>query len=89
MENDHIQYSWQQTVLDAFLSSAADLPGKISIAVQTIMRRLKAPENISPAEHVALEDALRSLRVLVADLKSQANAQSDCEGDEEDRNRFG
>ena len=86
MENDHIQYSWQQTVVDASLASPADLPGKIGIAVRTIMGRLKAPENINPAEHLALEDALRSLRVLIADLKSQGNTES--EGDEE-KKRFG
>jgi len=35
---------------------------------------------------MALEDALRSLRVLIADLKSQGNAQSD---GAEDKKRFG
>ncbi len=88
MEKDHIEYPWQQMVLDAFLASPADLPGKIGIAVRTIMGRLKAPENITPAEHLALEDGLRSLRVLIADLKAQGNAQSQSDGDQE-KKRFG
>ena len=86
MEKDHIEYSWQQTLVDAFLASPAELARKINIAERAIMTRLKGPEKISPAEHLALEDALRSLRVLIADLKSQGNAQS--HGDE-DKKRFG
>jgi hypothetical protein len=74
MEKDHIQYPWQQTVVDAFLASPAELAGKIYIAERAIMARLKAPEKISPAEYLALEDALRTLRVLIADLKSQGDA---------------
>jgi hypothetical protein len=86
MEKDHFEYSWQQTLLDAFLASPAELAGKINIAERAIMTRLKGPEKISTAEHLAMEDALRSLKVLIADLKSQGNAQSD--GDE-GKKRFG
>ncbi len=86
MEKDQFEYFWQEAVLDAFLAMPADLAGKINIAERAIMARLKGPEKISPAEYLALEDALRSLRVLMADLKSQGNAQSD--GDV-DKKRFG
>ena len=83
----HFEYSWQQTLLDAFLASPAELAGKINIAERAIMTRLKGPEKkISPAEHLALEDALRSLKVLIADLKSQGNAQH---YSHEDEKRFG
>jgi hypothetical protein len=82
----HFEYSWQQTLLDAFLSSPADLAGKINIAERAIMTRLKGPEKISPAEHLALDDALRSLKVLIADLKPQGNAQY---YGHEDKARFG
>ena len=86
MERDHIEYSWQQTVLDAFLARPAELAGKLYLAKRAITARLKAPERIGPAEHLALEDALRSLKVLIADLKAHENAQSD--GDE-DAKQFG
>ena len=86
MEKDHFEYSWQQTLLDAFLASPAELAGKINIAERAIMTRLKGPEKISPAEYLALDDALRSLKVLMADLKSQGNARR--YGDE-DKKRFG
>jgi len=85
MENNHFDYPWQQTVVDAFLASPADLAGKIYIAERAITARLRAPEKISPAEHSALEDALRSLRILVADLKSQGNAEPERD---EDKKRF-
>ena len=86
MKKGHIEYSWQQTVLDAFLARQADLAVKIAIAERAITTRLKGPETISPAEYLALEDALRSLRILIADLKSQGNAQRN--SDEGDK-RFG
>ena len=86
MEKDQFEYSWQQTLLDAFLAGPAELAGKINIAERAIMTRLKGPEKISPAEHVALDDALRSLRVLIADLKSQGNAQY---YSDKDKTRFG
>jgi hypothetical protein len=85
-EENHIKYPWQQAVLDAFLASPADLADKIYIAERAIMARLKAPEKISAAEHLALEDALRSLKMLIADLKSHGNAQP---GGDEDEKRFG
>jgi len=85
MKKNYIEYPWQQTVVDAFLASPADLAGKIYVAERAIMARLKAPEKISPAEHSALEDALRSLRILVADLKSQGNAEPD---GHKDKKRF-
>lgn len=86
MEKDHFEYSWQETVVDAFLASPAELAAKINIAERAITARLKDAEKITPAEHLALEDALRSLRVLIADLKAHRNAQSD--GDES-KKRFG
>ncbi len=88
MEKDHMEYPWQQTVVDAFLAPPAELGAKINIAERAITARLKGPEKISPAEHLALEDALRSLRVLIADLKAQGDAQSQSDGDEE-KKRFG
>ena len=85
-KENHIKYPWQQAVLDAFLASPAELAGKIYTAERAIMTRLKAPKKISAEEHLALEDALRSLKMLIADLKSQGNAQP---GDDEDEERFG
>lgn len=85
-ENNHIEYPWQQMLLDAFLAKPEDLGRKINLAERAILARLKGPAQINPAEHLALEDALRSLKVLIADVKAYENAQSD--GDE-DAKRFG
>ena len=72
--------STRRSVVDAFLARPAELAAKINIAERAITARLKGAEKISPAEHLALEDALQSLRVLIADLKARGNGQSD--GDE-------
>ena len=43
MEKHNFEYSWQQTLLDAFLASPEELAGKINIAERAIMTRLKGP----------------------------------------------
>ena len=76
MANDHIKYAWQELVLEAFLADQPDLAGKIAFAEQAIAARLKDRAKITPAEYLALDDALRSLRVLLADVRSQRAAET-------------
>ncbi len=68
--NDGLRYPWQQTLLDAFTASPADLPAKISIAERAIGARLK-DNAADPAEMTALRDALTALRVLIAETTLQ------------------
>ena len=68
---DRTKYPWQKAVVDAFLAPPADLAGKISIAEHAILARLKELQRIDAAEHIALHDALRSLRVLITEIKSR------------------
>lgn len=80
MGNDHLEYPWQQTVLDAFQARPAELAAKIQIAEQAILARLKNRDKIPPVEYLALDDALRSLRVLMKDVRSERNGSSDGNG---------
>lgn len=60
-----LKYPWQQTVLDAFMEFQPEcLPAKINAAEQAILARLSDPAPADPDERIALQDALRSLRVL-------------------------
>ena len=70
METDHIKYPWQQTVVDAFLAKPAELGAKINMAELAILARLKQIHSVDFAERIALEDALRALRVLIAEAKA-------------------
>ena len=58
-----LQYPWQQTLLDAFIEWRPNyLPGKINLAEHAIAARLCEPTDLN--EQMALEDALRTLRLL-------------------------
>jgi hypothetical protein len=67
--SDATKYPWQQSVLDAFLAPADALPAKIDIAERTIAARLTDPQQPDLPEQIALNDALRVLRVLLAETK--------------------
>jgi len=67
--DNYLKYAWQQTVVDAFLSVPEETAGKIAIAKRTISARLKQSYELDPAERVALDDALRALRVLASETK--------------------
>lgn len=56
-------YPWQECVQDAFLASPASLAIKIAIAERAIAARL-IHSDLTEAEHLAIRDALSTLRVL-------------------------
>lgn len=66
-----LKYPWQAVIVDAFLASPGDLSKKINVAEQTIAARVKQSE-IDFSERIALDDALRMLRVLMSETKAQA-----------------
>jgi hypothetical protein len=66
-----LKYPWQAVIVDAFLASPSDLSVKINVAEQTISGRIKESE-IEFSERMALDDALRMLRVLISETKAQA-----------------
>jgi hypothetical protein len=62
---DSPKYPWQQFVIDAYLEFNPQLlPGKINVAERAISQRF-CEDSIDPEEHVALQDALIALRVLL------------------------
>lgn len=63
------KYPWQETVLDAFLSPPSDLGAKINVAERAISARISELD-IDFAERMALDDALRMLRVLVSETNA-------------------
>jgi hypothetical protein len=71
-----IQYPWQQTIIDAFLALPSDVPVKIAIAEKAISTRLRDWGHVESSEHMALEDALRALRVLLAETKAEGKSEA-------------
>lgn len=69
--DEQLKYSWQHTVVDAFLSPPRDLPTKISIAERAILARRKELHSLDRAERIALDDALRALQVLISEATSR------------------
>jgi len=70
--DDQMQYPWQQTIVDAFLSAPDDAAVKIKTAEQAISARLREPFRIDSSERMALEDGLRALKVLVSATEAEA-----------------
>jgi hypothetical protein len=64
-----ITYPWQQTMLDAFTTFREELPSKINAAEKAIAARLIDKSQPDVHERIALNDALRALRVLVEETK--------------------
>jgi hypothetical protein len=73
---EEIRYQWQQQLLDAFLSPVRDLSQKIAIAEGAIAARLQESRQTDPAEQMALRDALRALKVLIAETKADSRQNS-------------
>ena len=65
-----LKYPWQAVIVDAFLAPPADLSAKINVAEQTIAARVRESE-IDFSERMALDDALRMLRVLISEIKAE------------------
>jgi len=65
-----LKYPWQEAVVEAFIASAADLGAKINVAERTISARVNK-SGIDFAERMALDDALRMLRVLMSETKAE------------------
>ena len=65
-----LKYPWQEVVVEAFLAPPSDLSIKINEAEQTISARIRESE-IDFAERMALDDALRMLRVLTSEARLQ------------------
>ena len=68
--NCELKYAWQEVVVDAFLAPPSDLGIKIDEAERTISARIRESE-IDFAERMALDDALRMLRVLTTEARLQ------------------
>ena len=66
-----LKYPWQEVVVEAFIAASADLGIKIKEAERTITARISEPQ-IDFSERMALDDALRMLRVLISETKAQA-----------------
>ena len=65
-----LKYAWQEVVVEAFLAPPSDLSIKINEAERTISARIRESE-IDFAERMALDDALRMLRVLTSEARLQ------------------
>jgi hypothetical protein len=65
-----LKYPWQEAVVEAFIASPADLDAKIKEAERAISARIREPQIDFP-ERVALDDALRMLRVLISETKTE------------------
>jgi len=65
-----LKYPWQAVIVDAFLASPNDLSIKIDVAEGTISARVNE-SGIDFAERMALDDALRMLRVLMTETKAE------------------
>jgi hypothetical protein len=64
--NPEIKYLWQQTVLDAFMEFRPEvLPIKVNAAQRAVAARLTDPNPPELDERIAIQDALRSLRILI------------------------
>jgi len=66
--NCELKYAWQEVVVEAFLAPPSDLSIKINEAERTISARVRESE-IDFAERMALDDALRMLRVLTSEAR--------------------
>ncbi len=61
--DEALEFPWQQTLPDAFIEWCPDyLPGKINAAERAITARFCEPTDLN--EHIALGDALHTLRLL-------------------------
>ena len=65
-----LKYPWQEVVVEAFLAPPSDLSIKIDEAERAISARVRESE-IDFAERMALDDALRMLRVLTSEARLQ------------------
>ena len=70
-----LKYPWQEALVEAFIASPADLGTKINEAEQAIAARISEPQ-IGFSERMALDDALRMLRVLMTETKAEEAEQS-------------
>ena len=65
-----LKYPWQAVIVEAFLAPPSDLSIKIDEAERAISARVRESE-IDFAERMALDDALRMLRVLTSEARLQ------------------
>ena len=65
-----LKYAWQEVVVEAFLAPPSDLSIKINEAERAISDRVRESE-IDFSERMALDDALRMLRVLTSEARLQ------------------
>lgn len=68
--DDGLKYPWQEAVVAAFIAAPSDLGAKINEAERTIAARISEPQ-IDFSERMALDDALRMLRVLMTETKAE------------------
>jgi hypothetical protein len=61
----HVQYPWQCVLLEAFMEfDPKELPEKIIAAQRVLSKRLCDVNPLDMHERIALQDAMRSLRIL-------------------------
>jgi len=68
-------YPWQECVQDAFLAPPTSLAIKIAIAERAIAARL-VHSDLVEAEHLAIRDALSTLRVLLKETQRDDEVQN-------------
>jgi hypothetical protein len=66
-----LKYPWQQCLMDAFLALPESLPAKTNIAERAIAARFLERNEPDADEKLALNDALRALRVLIGEAPSK------------------
>src|SRR5438105_9381012 len=66
-----LKYPWQQFVSDAFLASPESAPSRVNIAERAIAARLIEQTEPDMNERLALNDALRSLQVLIRETRTR------------------
>jgi hypothetical protein len=69
-----LNYPWQQAVVDAFQAPLDSLVVKINVADKTISARVRDPNPTDHEERIALNDALRALRVLMQETEAHTKA---------------
>jgi hypothetical protein len=65
-----LKYPWQEVVVEALIAPPAELSAKINVAERSISARIRESQ-LDFSERMALDDALRILRVLVSETKAR------------------
>lgn len=79
-EYPELKYPWQKLVFDVFVELRPErLADKVSVAERALLARLRDPVPPDKDERIALNDALRALRVLFPHAAKNKQETSDGE----------